>query len=806
MKFLQLFSLLFLCLFLVVPSLISQEKEVLQRITIGGNVPQSGTAVLNGLIKDGKNGELIAGAVLQFLDHNVNDISEEDGSYTLSANAGIYNLTVSFLGYEDYEVEVVLNGSGDLNISLLTSALNLDEVTVTDRRGNDNLRSAIGGIEKLDIEQIEQKSKFLGETDVLRSIQSLSGVSSAGEGASGFNVRGGNADENLIFQDDAFIINPVHALGFFSLFHPDLVKGITLYKGDVPAKYGGRLSSVLDVRLREGDSKRFAAEGGIGVGSSRLTLEGPIIKDKVTFIVGGRASYFDWLLNRIDDLDLRKSKAFFYDLTGKLDARITNTTKLGGTFFTAFDAFQFAEEVKFEYETKTSSVYLDQIVGDNININARMNIGQYSSSLFDLDGNNQSEFNNKVDYLRGGISMFYQMRENLTLEIGAESNNYEVSPGSFKPVGDGSIAKPVELDIEKGNETAVYLQQTFNLGEKLEIIAGIRYVNYRSVGPDDIRTYQENVPKRESSVTGTTSYSDNETIIAYSGLEPRFSMRFSIDETSSFKLGYNRANQYFSQISNTASATPVDIWQLSNIHVGPQRADNFSIGYYKNFRDNTLSTEFALFYRKIDNVIEYRDFATLLLNKNIETELLSGLGKAYGAELSISKNYGNHRFEGNYTFSRSLRRIPISDSQESINNGKWFSSNTDKPHVFNLNYNYKMGEKSNLSFNFTYSTGRPTTAPVSSYANSNIGNIPIYSNRNAFRIPDFHRLDVSYTIGPWGNGEYRENSLTLSIYNVYARKNAFSVFFRQEPFQRVKAFRIAVLGSAFPAITYNFKF
>jgi len=643
-------------------------------VNIGASSPSVGVVTFSGVITDVSTGDPVTGAVVQLVGKDINTVTDIDGRYELSAVVGNYKLSASFLGYSDYQVNLILSGSGSYDFNLTASALSLEEVTISDKRDNENIMSAVGGIEQLDIERLEQKSKFLGETDVIRSLQSLSGVSSAGEGSSGFNVRGGNTDENLIFQDGAFIINPVHALGFFSLFHPDMVKGVTLYKGDVPAKFGGRLSSVLDVKLREGDNQKFAVEGGLGVAASRLTVEGPIIKDKVSFIVGGRASYLDFLLKQVNDLDLRKSKAFFYDLTGKIDARLTKTTKIGGTFFTAFDSFQFAEDVKFEYETKTISGYLDQLVGDNININARINIGDYNSSLFDINGNDQSKFNNKVDYVRAGISGFYQINESLSLEIGAERNNYEVSPGTLDPIGSASTAKAQQLDIEKGNETAAYIQSTISLGDKFELLGGLRYVIYNRVGADDVRLYDETKPRRGTSVIGTTQFAEGENIIQYSGLEPRVSMRYTLNENSSIKLGYNRANQYFSQISNTASATPIDIWQLSNFHVGPQQADNFSIGYYRNFRDNTVTTELAVFYRNISNAVEYKDFADLLLNENIETELVTGIGKAFGLEFSLAKKYGKHRFEGNYTFSRALRKVEETPNQESVNNGARLSS------------------------------------------------------------------------------------------------------------------------------------
>jgi hypothetical protein len=338
------------------------------------------------------------------------------------------------------------------------------------------------------------------------------------------------------------------------------------------------------------------------------------------------------------------------------------------------------------------------------------------------------------------------------------------------------------------------------------MLVGLRYTNYANVGPDEVFLYEDGQIKSDATITGTLEFANRDNVIDYKGFEPRISLRYLVDQNSSIKIGYNRAFQFINQISNTASATPIDIWQLSNFHIRPQMADNYSVGYFRNFKENSFRSQITAFYRNINHLIEYKDFSELLLNKHLETELVTGIGKAYGLELTLNKDYGRHRIDLNYTFSRALRRIKASTTQLAINASKWYPSNYDKPHILNLNYNFQVSDKTNLSLNFTYSTGRPTTAPISSYSNSNILTIPIYSDRNQYRIPDFHRTDIAYTIGPWGKKTNREHSLTFSIYNVYARRNAFSVFFRQNPFQSVTAYRVAVLGSAFPAVTYNFKF
>ncbi|HLF63098.1 MAG TPA: carboxypeptidase-like regulatory domain-containing protein [Saprospiraceae bacterium] len=758
---------------------------------------------LSGRVLDADSGQPISEAVLHLQPIDKNSVTEEDGSYALTIPAGIYTLSIRFLGYKEYMAEIHIYRNAIHDFILEAGPIELQGITIRGNKTDDNITSVMGSMEQLSIEKLERQAKFLGEMDVLRSLQSVTGVTSAGEGASGFNVRGGDSDENLVLMEDNLVINPVHALGFFSLFHPDMVQGVTLYKGGVPAKYGGRLSSVLDVKLREGNDQQLSAMGGVGIASSRLVLEGPIVKNKASFIVGARASYVDWILKQTRNVDLRKSQAFFYDLTAKADARLSETTRLGITAFNTRDNFQFAHEVKFEYATSSGSFYVHQLLSEKINIKAMVNAGQYLSKLFDVDGNDKSEFSTKIRYLRGGLSGFYQPARTYQMELGIEQISYRISPGRLDAI---SVIKPELLPDEQGNETGFFIHNQWTLNKKIELMAGLRYAIYKNLGPERVLLYDEGVPKTEETIADSVQFADGEKIVQYSGLEPRMSLRISIGEASSVKLGYNRSYQFFSQISNTASPTPIDIWQLSNYHIEPQHADNFSIGYYRNFRENTMQSYVVLFYREIHQLIDYKDFAQLLLNHHIETELLTGTGRAYGAEMYFNKAYGRHRFEVNYTFSRTLRKVEASATQESVSSGDWYPSNYDKPHSLNLNYFFQIKPKSSFSVNFTYSTGRPTTAPVSSFSTSNVLTIPIYSERNQFRIPDYHRLDVAYTIGPWGNKKRWRNSLTLSIYNLYFRKNAFSVFFRQRQFSSVKAYRVSVLGTMFPAVTYDFKF
>lgn len=770
--------------------------------------PRKSTFFLTGVISDAEDYETIIGATVAIEQSGEGTATEIDGGYRLKLNRGANTIVISYIGYSTRTIEIEIYENAVMNLSIQKSSVDIDEVVITDNSARENIQSVAAGVERLDLETLEAKSKLLGELDVLRSIQSLSGVTSVGEGASGFNVRGGNADENLVLQDDALILNPAHTLGFFSLFHPDLISSVNLYKGDQPAYYGGRLSSVLEVNLREGSKEKFSGRGGIGMASSRLAFEGPIVKDKVSFIVGTRVSYMDWILDLVKNIDIQRSKAQFYDFTAKIDAKLSDNTNLGVSAFLSGDEFKFADQVNFEYATETATFYLNHLINDNLNLKLTANIGTYESSLFDINGLDVSKFTNKVQYLRPALRAFYQVNDKTELIMGAEMNQFTVSPGQIAPDSDESVTIAESLPDEKGVAISPFIQLKMDLTDALSIQAGLRYTRYNRVGPTTVSLYQPDQIKSSSTVIGEETFGEGDNVVGYDGLEPRVSLRYAINDQSSIKAGFNRSFQYLNQISNTSSSTPVDIWQLSDFHIRPQQAYNYSLGYFRNFNDDKITSSLTGFYRQLDKVVEYKDFATLLLNRNIETELVDAIGRSYGAEFNLEIKNDKDRFLLNYTYSRSERQVLASSTQAAVNDGTWFASNFDKPHALNVTWSKKIGRISDLSVNFTYSTGRPTTVPISSFSADNVLNIPIYSDRNAFRIPDYHRLDAAYTIGPFGKAGGRvEHNVTLSVYNLYSRENAYSVFFRQQAFSRtVSALRVAVLGAAFPAITYNFKF
>lgn len=757
---------------------------------------------VTGSVTASSNGEAIIGALLQIKNQNA-AVTDVMGKFQLKLTQGYHILQVSSLGFINKKYIMGVFDHGNLNITLEDQSIALTTIEIN-ANANNHLKNSIG-LEILDVSKLEKQTKFLGELDVLRSLQSVSGVSSIGEGSSGINVRGGNADENLILQDQHLILNPTHALGIFSLTHPDLVESISLHKGDMPAKYGGRLSSVLDIKLKEGNLTTFSGNAGIGIATSKITLEGPLAKNKASFIIGLRGSYLDWLLKRSKNINLRNSHAFFYDGTGKIDARLSKNTKAGISYFSSDDDFQFTDEVKFAYQTRSAVAYLNQILNNNININLSVNKGQYKSNLFDIKSNDQSKFTNTVSYLRNKLSIQTQVSPSYFMEGGTEYNTYKIRPGTIEPYGNNSNIGITDLPEEQSNEIALYFDQKININQSLLVHLGIRHTFYSNIGAGKVTIYDEAKPKTLENIQDTLVFTSGQTIKKYSGLEPRLSFSFQLTSGTAIKGGYSRSYQYLNLLSNTSSASPTDLWQLSNYNITPQSANSFSLGYFNKRENKNYEFYISGFYKNIQQSIDYRDFAKVLLNKNIETDLVRGLGKAYGIESFYAIKKVKSTIEVNYTYTRALKKIEPSDIQVGINRGAWYASNYDKPHTLNFNYFLKTGRKTNFTTNFTYSSGRPTTAPIGVYNQENILDIPLYSSRNQYRIPSYHRLDIAYGIGPWGRKTVK-HSLTLSIYNLYSNNNAFSVFFRQNAFLQTQAYRISVIGAAFPSINYQIKF
>ena len=787
----------------------SFKEEKVELFLVGNQdqLVQGQMATIRGFVSDDATEEPLTGATLMVQNSEIGVITNEIGQYELSLPVGTYIINMQSTGYLEKQIRLEIISSGELDLNMSKEALNLDEIVISAETENANVSDNDIGLESLSVTEIKRLPSFLGEADVIKSLMLLPGVSSVGEGSGGINVRGGTVDQNLIMQDGLYIFNSSHVLGLFSLFNPDIVSKVNLYKGNMPARFGGRLSSVLDVELKEGNYQKFSGKGGLGLVSSRLTLESPIKKGSSSVIAGGRISLSDYLFDVVNIAEINESAAFFTDANIKFTQRINNKGKfiLGG--YHSQDRFKFTDQFDFRWRSRGVNSRFTYLISNRFSVNFEGVISQYTSQWDEPQSNRAFHLENGISYFKGRAELNFQPNDIHTLNIGSEGNHYIVHPGSIQPITTTSVTQALEVPVEQGREIALYLQDDIKLGARLALALGVRYAIYHNVGPGEVSIYTVDLPRRVRTIEGTESYQKGEIIDASGGLEPRASLRFSLDESASIKMSYSRSQQFLNQLSNTTAVSPVDVWQLSNRYIKPLRAHNYAMGYFKNFSGNIWESSFELFYRDIDHLIEYKDLADLLVNPHLETEILSAIGRSYGLELSLNKKKGRLTGWLGYTLSRTERKTNSDFLEESINNNDWFLSNFDRPHDLSMVITLQANQRSHLAVNFVYSSGRPVTAPSGSFSIENLLNIPVYSDRNQFRIPAYHRLDISYTVGrshkkrqAWGS------SWTYSIYNVYARRNPYSVFFTQNAFQNPRANRLSVLGTIIPSITYNFSF
>lgn len=779
---------------------LAKEETDDQDIIIGdaGNLNAEGRAIITGKVVQDEGGEPIIGATIAFTDLENGTISDENGDFTFELPVGVHDILVKYIGFDDLYTKITIYGDGDLTLSLREEAVDLEAVTVRAQAANASVENVQIGVATLDLKNIRKVPALLGEADVVKNLLLNPGVSSLGEGSTGFNVRGGNVDQNLVQQDEGFFFNSSHALGFFSTYNSDVLSSVDLYKGNMPAQYGGRLASVLDVETKNGDFETFKFKAGLGPVTSRLSLEGPLVKDKVSIIVGARSSYSDWILQQVKILEVKKSSAFFYDANVRIAIKPTIRSTIVLSAYSTEDEFGYNEEFGFNYGTFMGQLIYRQIFNDKSFNKLSVVTSRYLSTQTDFSGIDAAKVSNDINYLKIKDQFTITPNTQLKVDIGLSSVLYKVEPAQQDPYGEDSDVLRKSTEADQALESAVFGNVEYSISPAFTLSAGLRGVFYQYLGPNTVYEYQDPTAPSSKSITGTSAYNRGSVIATHQSLEPRLSMRYRLSEATSLKLGYSRTAQFINQIFNTDSPTPNSQWQLSTNYLDPFRSHNLSLGYFRNFRDNIWETSFELYGRYIDHLYDYRDFAELVVNDHIETELLSGIGRTYGAELSIKKKSGELNGWLSYTYAKSERQI------DGINNNDWYPSNFDKTHDASLILNYQPNRRNTLTVNFSYSTGRPTTPPIGNYKIQNGLVIPIYSERNLYRIPDYHRLDVAYTIGKGYKRDKKiQTSWTISVYNVYARRNAFSVFFSQGAFRRVQANKLAILGSAIPSITFN---
>lgn len=786
------------------------ERKPFQELKLSfGNrdkVAPSKPLLFRGKIMDMDTEEPIIGATILAVDLQQGIDTDTKGRFELTLPAGVHALEIQYVGYQGIKLELSLYENAAVDLKIEPALLNLEEIIIRAKPDNAKVRSTQIGVENLEVKSIKELPTALGEADVVKALESLPGVSTVGESSAGFNVRGGNIDQNLIVQDGAPILNTAHALGFFSSFNPDVISGISLYKGSIPAQYGGRLSSVLEVRIKEGDFQSWHGAGGLGLAYSRLSLEGPIIKNKLSIIFGARVSYSDWMLRLVSDPNIRNSAVSFQDFTGKLTYKMSDRNILALSGFRSNDYFRYSNEFGYQWQTQLYTFSWNFLATEKLSSAFKVIAGDYGSELFEPSGEAAFSLLNGVNYYVIKENIFYQPSADYQINAGLEWTRYEAKPEALRPYSDDSNITPQTINKDIGDEMAVYANTEINLSERWSLSAGLRYSRYRQLGPRDVYLYNAEVPRIPGSALDTVRYGSGDAIQTYDGWEPRISLKYSVSPTGSIKFGYNRLWQYIHLVSNTAAATPVDFWQVSTLHIPPQSSHSFSLGYFQNLKNDLWQLSLELYYKKLENLLTYKDLPQLLLSNQLETQLLSSEGKAYGFELSARKTSGKWHGQMSYTYARSLQRTLDAFPSEIINAGDWFPTNFDQPHQVNIVLKHDMNPIQSITFNFTYRTGRPYTIPTSNYS---VGGIVVshYSLRNEGRIPNYHRLDFSFNID---RTELKEKgfrqSFTFSLYNLYGRKNAFSVYFKRNQFNQQQAYRLALIGTILPAFSWNFIF
>ncbi len=776
------------------------------RVYVIGNPSNSNPATLtvSGFVRVARTGEPVVGASVYTENTHTGVSTDQYGYFILSLRAGRHALHVESIGMRDVARQIQLRGEGKMNIEMESQEQTLKNVIVSAQKLS-NVKSMQLGAQRLDIKTIKQVPVVFGEADLLRVLLTLPGVKSVGEASTGLNVRGGSADQNLVLFNDATIFNPAHFFGLFSAFNPEVVKDVELYKASIPARFGGRLSSVLNISSREGNKKEFAGSAGIGLLTSRLNIEGPLIKDKTSFILGGRTTYADWLLKKLPD-EYKNSRASFYDLNLDISHEINKKNNLYLTGYISNDRFNLNSDTVYNYKNQNLSLKWKHIFNSKFYGTLTGGLDRYAysigSTVNPVDAY-KLNFNVNQAYIKANFN--YYINAQHSVEFGLSSIEYNLHPGSYQPVGKQSIVVPDVVAKEKGLESAVYVSDRWTISPVFSAEGGIRYSMFNYLGPQSVNLYPENVPKTEDNIIGTKSYGNNQVIKTYSAPEYRISFKYMISDSFSIKAGYNTQRQYIHVLSNTAAIAPTDIWKLSDPNIRPQQGDQISLGLFKNFRDNTIETSVEVYYKHIEHYLDYKSGAQLVLNHHIETDVLNTKGKAYGVELLIKKLTGKLNGWISYTYSRTLLKQDDAYAGELINGGHFYPANYDKPHDITVISNYRVNHRFSVSINGTYSTGRPITLPTGVFYYSGSYRT-LYADRNAYRIPDYFRMDFGMNIeGNHRVHQLTHNSWTIGVYNFTARKNPYSVYYVSQN-GAVNGYKLSIFGTAIPYVNFNIRF
>jgi hypothetical protein len=785
-------------------------------VIIIGNPDEYGKyarATIQGRIMDGTYGKPLPGASL-FIDRiKIGAIADGNGNYHIQAPVGDHNVRLSFIGYDENTYKIRLVGNGTFNPELYEKSIKLGEVIVTAERPDKNVSGTQMSYVRLDARSIKELPVSMGVSDIIKSITLMPGVQTVGEFGTGFNVRGGSADQNLILLEDVPLFNSAHLFGLISIVNSDGISDVTLTKSGISAKYGERASSVLDIKFGSENLTRTAVRGGAGLMDSRLYFETPLINKKAALQVSARSSYSNWLLHQIPDIDLMNSSAGFYDLNALLTFNLGPADKINLFGYLSDDRFGFSKTTDYGYDNLLASVRWKHTINNKFFFNLVSGISNYRYKVAESDTArpwNSFIVNSEVNYknLKWNFSVF--PADNHAVEFGVNASHYTIRPGSREPLGIESVIQSVTMQQEKALEYAFYVTDNFSLSGKLSFDIGLRYSVYSYLGPNMIYSFIRNSPRNRGSITDSTFYNNNKIICSYSGPEPRISARYSLSDNKSLKFSYNRIHQYINLVSNTSVMTPSDVWKLSSPYLKPLTCDHIALGFYQNFKNNSIESSVEIYYKRLKNAIDYKNGATILLNPYLETDLVNANGNNYGAELYIRKNSGNLTGWASYTLSRATLRTSSKFEEEQINKNEVFPSSFDRPNNLILNLNYHFSRRWRFGSTFTLSSGRPITLPEYKFIYRDY-QLLVFSDRNEYRLPDYHRLDVSVSFDESLRIKKKwKGRWTLSVVNLYGRKNAYSVFYKKEEhmvgyqYRMYDTYKLYIIGRPFPTLTYSF--
>ena len=762
-----------------------------------------GNAIITGTIRNATTGEPLINTSV-FINNNHSTVTDAYGNYSLTVPAGKHTLNILGIGMKDTRLQLAVYSDGKLDIDIREQVTTLKEVIVSSKKLL-NINRVQMGVERLSIESIRRVPSVFGEADVLRVITSLPGVKTVGESSTGFNVRGGSADQNLILFNDATIYNPSHFFGMFSAFNPEVIKDVELYKSSIPARFGGRLASVLDINSREGNKKKITGSAGVGLITSRLHLEGPIVKDKTSFIFGGRSTYANWLMRFLPS-EYENSEASFQDVNLGISHRIDSTNNLYFSGYFSNDRFALNSDTMYAYSNRNATIKWTRSFNNRLSFALVAGFDQYKYKVY-RQSDKETAFTLKfgITQFHAKTDFMYYLNQKHSFDFGASSIRYKLEPGAYEPFDNNSLIVPDVVETEQALESGVYFTHKYNPNNKLSFSSGIRYSLFNYLGAKTVNYYAPGLPITTANVIETKKYEKGKFIENYYGPEFRFSVRYAFTTDFSIKAAYNSQRQYIHMLSNTTAIAPTDIWKLSDPNIKPQQGDQVSFGLYKNFKANTIETSVEVYYKNIEDYLDYKPGAKLLLNHTIETDVINTKGKAYGVELLIKKPGGKLNGWISYTYSRILLKTNSVDPDLQVNRGEFYPANYDKPHDITLAGNFRINHRFSISVNSTYSTGRPITLPIGRYYYAGSERV-LYSDRNAHRIPDYIRTDFSMNID--GNHKVNQkthNSWTIGAYNLLGRKNPYSVYFVSQN-GLVNGYKLSIFGSILPFVNFNIRF